>query len=291
MLKGRLGLDSAQVPYIDRSGCLYLARGALTSKDGTLSFEQGNSSSNDALAKGSYLIPVQRLSMILMGPGSTVSHDALRLLAFYRTALVAVGEDGVRQYTIPPLTSNQSVLARQQAKLWADKNLRLSIARRMYDWRFGKKMPQRCTINVLRGIEGSRMKESYALWATRLNIEWNGRRYNRADPEGADLPNQGLNHAATATEAAAAIAVSATATIPQLGFIHEDPGHSFVLDIADLFRDSVTIPCAFMAAKEVLEGKQHSIERSTRRLVGQKLAKDKIIPAMIDRIKQLLENN
>ena len=60
-----------------------------------------------------------------------------------------------------------------------------------------------------------------------------------------DLPNQALNHASSAVEAAAAIAVAATATIPQLGFIHEDAGQSFVLDIADLYRVEVTIPCAF----------------------------------------------
>ena len=41
MLKGRLGLDSAKVPHADRAGCLYLARGALTARDGTLAFLQG----------------------------------------------------------------------------------------------------------------------------------------------------------------------------------------------------------------------------------------------------------
>ena len=44
MLKGRLGLDSAKVPYADRAGLLYLARGALTSRDGTLAFVQGATS-------------------------------------------------------------------------------------------------------------------------------------------------------------------------------------------------------------------------------------------------------
>jgi hypothetical protein len=39
---------------------------------------------------------------------------------------------------------------------------------------------------------------------------------------------------ASAVEGAACIAVAATATIPQLGFIHEDSGQSFVLDVADL---------------------------------------------------------
>lgn len=103
MLKGRLGLDTARVPYADRAGLLYLARGALTARDGTLAFLQGAATDADALDPGDYAIPLQGVSMILLGPGSTVSHDALRLLAHARTALAAVGEDGVRMYTAPPL--------------------------------------------------------------------------------------------------------------------------------------------------------------------------------------------
>lgn len=52
MLKGRLGLDSAKVPHADRAGLLYLARGALTSRDGTLAFVQGPATAADALEPG-----------------------------------------------------------------------------------------------------------------------------------------------------------------------------------------------------------------------------------------------
>lgn len=79
--------------------------------------------------------------MILLGPGSTVSHDALRLLAHARTALAAVGEDGVRLYTAPPLIPDRSGLARLQARLWADDDLRVMTARRMYAWRLGEVLP------------------------------------------------------------------------------------------------------------------------------------------------------
>jgi len=158
----------------------------------------------------------------------------------------------------------------------------------MYAWRLGEILPHR-RLDVLRGIEGARMKESYALWAKRIGVEWRGRRYDRARPEATDLPNQGLNHASSAVEAAAAVAVAATATIPQLGFIHEDPGQSFVLDVADLFRDTITIPCAFRAAKQVQDCPADNMERVTRRLTGRKLSDEKIIPKMIDRIKSLLE--
>lgn len=290
MLKGRLGLDSAKVPHADRAGLLYLARGALTARDGTLAFLQGSSIEADALTPGDYAIPLQAVSMILLGPGSTVSHDALRLLAHARTALAAVGEDGVRLYTAPPLLPDRSGLARLQARLWADDHMRIMIARRMYAMRLGEVLPH-SDLDVLRGIEGARMKESYRLAAHAAGIDWSGRRYDRAAPVAADLPNQALNHAASAVEAAAAIAVAATATIPQLGFIHEDPGQSFVLDIADLYRADVTLPCAFRAVKRVRERPTENIERVTRRLTGETLAREQVIPAMIERIKRLIEGN
>ena len=288
MLKGRLGIDSAKVPHSDRLGCLYLARGALAARDGTLVFLQGDTTPSDALAPGDYAIPLQGISILLLGPGSTVSHDALRLLAHARTALAVVGEDGVRLYTAPPMIPDRSGLARLQARIWADDDLRIMTARRMYAWRLGEILPH-TDLNVLRGIEGARMKETYALQARRIGIEWHGRRYDRANPAAADLPNQALNHVSSAVEAAAAIAVCATATIPQLGFIHEDPGQSFVLDVADLYRDRLTIPVAFKAAKVAKERSSDPVERLARRMIGAALAKEQVIPDMISRIKALIE--
>lgn len=78
-----------------------------------------------------------------------------------------------------------------------------------------------------------------------------------------------------------------TATIAQLGFIHEDSGQSFVLDIADLFRDTITVPCAFRAVAALKKAPHESIERMTRRMTGQALRRDQVIPTMIDRIKTL----
>ena len=284
MLKGRLGLEQARLPHADRHGLLYLERGALSVEDGCLRFVAAGS---ELVVAGDYRIPHQSLSLLLLGPGSSVSHDALRLLARHGTGLSAIGEDGVRLYTAQPLMPDSSALARAQVRAWADeKGARMAVARRMYAWRLGEVLPHR-DIAVLRGIEGARVKEIYRLTAERIGIRWNGRRYDRGDPLAADLPNQALNHAASAVEAAAAIAVAATAAIPQLGFIHEDSGQSFTLDIADLFRDALTVPCAFKAALVVQKRPADSIERMTRRMVGERLRRDQVIPAMIDRIKAL----
>lgn len=284
MLKGRLGIDTARVPHADRHGLLWLARGTLFVEDGTLRFV---SSGTEGLPAGDYAIPFQAVSLLLLGPGTTVSHDALRLMARHGTGLAAVGDDGVRLYTAPPLLPDDSALARRQARLWADADgARLDVARRLYAWRLGEVLPHR-DIAVLRGIEGSRMRETYRVLAERHGVVWDGRRYDRANPGAADLPNQAINHAASAVEAAAAIAVAATATLPQLGFIHEDSGQSFVLDVADLFRDTVTLPVAFKAVGLARRQPDQPVDRLVRRLCGATFRRDAVIPAMIDRIKAL----
>jgi CRISPR-associated protein Cas1 len=286
MLKGRLGLEQARVPHADRHGLIYLERGSLSVESGCLRFVGVGT---EQIAAGDYLIPHQSLSLVLLGPGSTVSHDALRLLARHGTALSAVGEAGVRFYTATPLLPDFSVLARAQVRAWADaKGERMMVARRMYAWRLGEVLPHR-DITVLRGIEGSRMKEIYRITAERMGVHWHGRHYDRSDPLTADEPNQAINHAASAIESAAAIAVAATATIPQLGFIHEDSGQSFVLDIADLFRDTVTVPCAFKAVAVHQRRPGETLERLARRVVAERLRRDQVIPSMIDRIKALFE--
>ncbi|HMO31125.1 type I-E CRISPR-associated endonuclease Cas1e [Enterovirga sp.] len=288
MLKGRLGLETARLPHADRHGLLWLDRGNLTVEDGCLRFVAAGS---DTVPAGDYRIPHQSLSLVLLGPGSTVSHDALRILARHNTGLAAIGEGGVRFYTAQPLLPDNSALARRQAMAWADlKGGRMKVARRMYALRLGEVLPHR-DIAVLRGIEGARVKEIYRQTAERHGIRWEGRRYDRQNPNAADIPNQALNHAASAVEGAAAIAVAATATIPQLGFVHEDSGQSFVLDVADLFRDTITVPCAFKAAKAHEKRPFDPIERVARRMVAERLRRDGVIPGMIDRIKTLFEED
>jgi CRISP-associated protein Cas1 len=283
VLKGRLGLETARIPHSDRHGLLWLERGELCVIDGCLHFLRGA----DSLTPKIDQIPHQAVSMILLGPGSSVTHDALRLLARHGTLMAAVGQDGVRSYTAPPLMPDRSDVARRQAELWGNPRRRISVARHMYALRLGEILPHR-DINTLRGIEGSRVKTMYKLMADKYGIKWNGRHYDRANPEAADIPNQALNHAATAVQAAAAIAVQSLAALPPLGFIHEDSGQSFVLDIADLFRDTVTLSIAFGAAKQLVGGVDMSIDRLVRREAAQVFRKQQVIPTMIDRIKQVL---
>ena len=105
LLEGRLGLAGARVPHADRHGLLWLSRGNLIVRDGTLHFITAGT---EDMAAGDYAIPYQTVSMILMGPGTTVTHDVLRILARHGTLLAAAGEGGVKVYTAPPMGQGRS---------------------------------------------------------------------------------------------------------------------------------------------------------------------------------------
>ncbi|WP_020373814.1 type I-E CRISPR-associated endonuclease Cas1e [Sulfobacillus thermosulfidooxidans] len=284
IFSGRLGLEGARIPYVDRHGLLWLSRGRLYVQDGTLRFEAAGSGD---LPPGDYAIPYQMISMILMGPGTSVTHDVFRILARHGTLLAAVGDGGVKYYTAPPMGQGHSDIARLHARLWADPQKRLRIAREMYAIRFGEVFPDR-DISALRGMEGGRLRESYRLVANKYGIPWDRRDYDRDHPETNDIPNQAVNYAASFVEAASTIAVAAVGALPPLGFIHEDANIAFVLDVADLWRVEVTLPIAFSAASRVIRDPKLLLEREVRFEAATWFRKKQLIPTMIERIKELL---
>lgn len=264
---------------------LWLARGILVTEDGTLHFLTAGSGD---LKAGDYAIPFQMISCVVLEPGTTVSHDAVRLLAAHGTGLVFVGEGGVRFYASMPFGPDASARARMQTRAWSDEDQRARIVRRMYAWRMGEVFPD-AELDVLRGMEGARAKETYKVLSQKFGVRWYGRRFDRNAPERDDPPNQAINHASVAVVSAAQVAVAITGTIPQLGFIHEDSGIAFALDVADLFRDIVTVPCAFAAVKESYAKRDQPLERLVRKMTGRAIRRERVVEKMIDRIKQLFD--
>jgi len=280
MLKGRLGLDEARIPQKSRNGLIYVERCRLSIDNGSLviAFDE----------KGEVLeLPYQQLNAILLGPGSAITHDAVRHCSAHGTCLAFVGVQGSRLYTAPPLFDRDSTLARQQATWWASDSTRVMVAKRMYTKRFGE-TPRATSLDSLRGMEAARIKRSYELIASQIGITWKGRRFDRNDPEGDDLPNQAINHVVTAVEACVAIAVQATGTLPPLGFLHEDSAKSWVLDICDLYRTSVTVPLAFRCVKRIADGAPDSLDRLCRRAVSRHARETGFIDTVIDDIKEVL---
>jgi CRISPR-associated protein Cas1 len=226
------------LPVRNRLSFFYVQRGALSVVDSCLVL-------TDDEDRTQYEVPARATTTIMVGPGTAVTTEAIRLAAAYGVLILWVGEHGVRCYSAGRAWGENSEWLERQVRCYADPKLTLAVAREMFFRRFQVRMERR-SIEQLRGIEGARVRELYKLIASRHGIRWRGRRYLPGNPMGeTDAPNLALNVANTCLYGLVETAVNAAGMSTGLGFIHRGSRLSFVLDIADLYKVTHTIPLAF----------------------------------------------
>ena len=224
---------------------------------------------------GKVPVPCATLSLLMLGPGTKITHAAMRALAENGCSVVWVGEEGVRCYAQGMGETRSARNLLRQAKLWADPALHLRVVRRMYEVRFPGPLDESLTLRQIRGKEGIRVRESYAQASRETGVEWHGRSYQRTSWENADPVNRALSAANSCLYGICHAAIVSAGYSPALGFIHTGKMLSFVYDVADLYKADTTIPAAFRAAAEGgsgLEGRVRRMCRDTfqeRRLLAQ----------------------
>jgi CRISP-associated protein Cas1 len=236
-------------------------------------------------AGGYTALPVAPLSVLMLGPGTSLTHAAMRVLAEHNCLVVWCGEENVRFYACGTGGTRRAAPLLLQARLVSDPNLRLEVVKRMYRLRFREAPPDdNLTIEQLRGLEGARVRRTYAEWAAQTGVEWTGRAYDRTNWAEADPVNRALSCANSCLYGLCHAAILAAGYSPGLGFIHTGKQLSFVYDIADLYKTEVTIPVAFRVAKE--GGLQ--IERRTRLLCRDQFRDTKLLSRLVPDLQRLL---
>ena len=195
-------------------------------------------------------VPCATLGLLMLGPGTTVTHAAVRTLADNGCSLLWVGEQGVRTYAQGLGETRGSRHLLRQAQLCADPAWHLAVVRRMYEVRFTEELDPHLTLQQIRGKEGIRVRESYARASRESGVAWAGRNYRRADWDAADPINRALSAANSCLYGICHAAIVSAGYSPALGFIHTGKQLSFVYDIADLYKADLTIPAAFWAVAE-----------------------------------------
>ena len=227
-------------------------------------------------------IPVGSVACLLLEPGTRVSHASIKLASATGTLLVWVGEAGVRLYAAGQPGGARSDRLLYQAKLALDDDLRLKVARRMYEIRFKEKAPARRSIEQLRGIEGARVREMYKLMARQYGVDWNARRYDPDDWDKADVPNRCLSAATSCLYGITEAAVLAAGYAPAIGFIHTGKPLSFVYDIADLVKFETVVPAAFKIAARSPAQPDRAVRLACRDMFRQTDLLARLIPLIED---------
>lgn len=203
--------------------------------------------------EGRTMIPAAALSVLMLGPGTVITHAAVKALADNGCLVVWCGEDGTRCYAQGGGETRKAYHLLKQAQLVSDPQKRLQVALRMYRHRFGGDPDPDLDLFQIRGKEGARVRNAYAEASRTYGVEWHGRRYDRRSWNSGDPVNRALSAAHALLNGLCHTAIVSGGYSPALGFIHTGKQLSFVYDVADLYKVEVTIPLAFRIVAESKE--------------------------------------
>lgn len=228
-------------------------------------------------AQGKVPVPCASLAVLLLGPGTSITHAAISALADNGCLVFWVGEEGVRFYASGQGKTRNAHNLLHQARLWADRASRLQVVMRLYQARFAEPLEPSLTLRQIRGKEGVRVREAYAQASRQTGVPWSGRSYQRRSWGATDPINRALSAANSCLYGICQAAILALGLSPALGFIHTGKMLSFVYDIADLYKTKISIPIAFQQVAQGLDRLESRVRQSCRDVFREQLLLKKIV--------------
>ena len=259
----------------DRVSFLYLERCVVHREDNAITAEDG---------EGVRYIPGATIGTLLLGPGTTVTQAAMKVLGECGASVIWVGEHGVRFYAAGRGLTSSSRMVEAQAGAWANRQRRLDVARAMYRLRFPDLDVEAFSRQQLLGKESDRVKKCYRAESERTGIPWNGRRYRPGQHDLSDSINKAITSAAQCLYGVAHTVTVALGCSPGLGFVHSGHERGFVMDVADLYKVEIGIPVAFDA---VVQG-DDDVDGVTRRLLRDRINEEGLLERCVRDVRGLL---
>jgi len=128
MQGGAKKAELLELPRVsDRASFLYIEHSKINRQDSSITVTD---------RRGVVRIPAAMISVLMLGPGTEITHRAMELIGDTGTSIVWVGEQGVRLYAHGRALNRSSQLLERQAKLVSNRRTRLDVARKMYQLRF-----------------------------------------------------------------------------------------------------------------------------------------------------------
>lgn len=268
--------DLHQLPKLrDSLSYYYVEHAVLNQKDKAIEFIQKD---------GRTLLPTAALSVLMLGPGTSISHAAVKALADSGCTILWLGEDATRFYAQGSGETRKGYHLLRQAECASDPAKRMEVVMRMYRRRFNVPLDPGLTLAQVRGLEGVRVRDAYAQASKQYNVPWHGRNYDRGNWHNSDPINRALSAANALLNGLCHAAIVSGGYSPGLGFIHTGKQLSFVYDIADLYKIEVTIPVAFKITAESTQ----NLESRVRAACRQRFREVKLLARILPDIDELL---
>ncbi|MFA7497053.1 MAG: type I-E CRISPR-associated endonuclease Cas1e [Acidithiobacillus sp.] len=227
----------------DKYPFLYLERGRLEIDDSSVKWIDCD--------KNVVRLPIATINCLLLGPGTTVTHEAVKVMAQSNCSLCWVSEDALIFYAAGQSPSANTRNLRMQMRLSADAKKSLEVARSMFKLRFPDADLTGKTLKEMMGMEGHRVRSLYEQKAQEYQVGWKGRSFVPGKFQIGDLTNQILTSCNAALYGILSSAIYSMGYSPHVGFIHSGSPLPFVYDMADLYKERVSIDLAFSLTQEM----------------------------------------
>lgn len=269
-------IDLHDLPKLrDSLTYLYLEHAIIDRKENAIEYIQ---------QEGRVMVPIAALCVLFLGPGTSITHAAVKVLAENGCTIVWGGEESTRCYAQGTGETRKAYHLLRQAELLCNPTSREKVVMNMYEYRFPGEMTPDLTLPQLRGMEGARVRAAYAAASQKYGVRWSGRQYNRGNWGDANSVNRALSAANALLNGICHAAIVSGGYSPALGFIHTGRQLSFVYDIADLYKVELTIPTAF---ETVAEAEDHA-EARTREKCRERFREAKLLQRILPDIDSLL---
>lgn len=234
----------ANLPQVkDKYPFLYLERGRLEIDDSSVKWIDCDCNV--------VRLPIATINTLLLGPGTSITHEAVKVMAAANCSVCWVGEDSLLFYAVGQSPTADSRNMRTQMLLAADDDKSVEVARRLFARRFPLAELDGKSLKEMMGMEGYRVRQLYEQMAVKYNVGWKGRCFQPGKFEIGDITNQVLTSANAALYGILTSAIYSMGYSPHIGFIHSGSPLPFVYDMADLYKEWLCIDLAFSLTLEM----------------------------------------
>ena len=230
-------------------------------------------------------MPVANISVLILGIGVSITHDAIVDISKYDCTIVWSGMNMNYFYTYGMTATNSSKNIMQQCRCHESKTLHTTVVRNMYHLRYPEEHLKSKSEQELLGLEGIKMQNYYSKLAQEHGIEWKERTYHVEDFDSQDDINKCIT---TANQLLYSIVCSVIVSLgysPAIGFVHKGNMLSFVYDISDLYKENLILPFVFAYC-----GRGENNLRQLRNELFMKLCDIKFMKQIVNDIGYIFSN-
>ncbi|NOQ93067.1 MAG: type I-F CRISPR-associated endonuclease Cas1, partial [Methylophaga sp.] len=301
--------DLKAILHSKRANIYYLDKCRVMQKDGRVLYL-----TEEDTEKQYWNIPIANTTCILLGTGTSITQAAVRMLAQAGVLIGFSGSGGTPliaandiEWLSPQSEYRPTEYIQAWMSFWFDEEKRLKVAKQFQLWRidymqtvwekdqdlraqgfqadeqllsrFANKIKQATTVNKLLTDEMALTKNLYRIAARNTQTKDFTRQRDTTDDA-----NAFLNHGNYLAYGLAATTLWVLGISPGFAVMHGKTRRgALVFDIADLIKDTLILPWAFICAKE------GASEQEFRQQCLQNFTKHKALDFMFDSIKQICD--